>query len=125
MRGGPKVLGPRKEDPGPWKIGIVGVGMVELGIGRMRVVGMRVVGMGGGGVGVVGVGVLGGWNYWNGTCWHWNYEVAGMGVAEVGGIGMGIVGADLSERELREFYGCSSSIFAGEGSLQGIRLWEY
>ena len=49
----------------------------------------------------------------------------GMGVAEVGGIGMGIVGADLSERELREFYGCSSSIFAGEGSLQGIRLWEY
>ncbi len=68
---------------------------------------------------------FGGWNYWNGICWHWNYEVVGMGVAEVGGIGMGIVGADLSERELREFYGCSSNIFAGEGSLQGIRLWEY
>ena len=38
---------------------------------------------------------FGGWNYWNGTCWHWNYEVVGMVVAGVGSIGMGIVGAEI------------------------------
>ena len=74
MRGGPKALCPRKDDPGPWKIWIVGVGTVVLGIGRMRVVGMRVVGMGGGGVGVVAVGVLG-----------------------VGIIGMGLVGIGITK----------------------------